>query len=86
MVIDMNDKALKTVAQVRAFLNGTEAVQFEPIGEDHERYAFIAAVLTRLGYRPPPAARQGRRDALSALYHRLFTRPGQTPGASRTRR
>ena len=52
MVIDMNDRALTTVAQARAFLNGTEAVQFEPVGEDHERYAFMAAVLTCLGYRP----------------------------------
>ena len=51
MVIDMNEKQLNTVAQLRAFLNGTQEVQFEPIGEDTERYGFIAAVLKRLGYR-----------------------------------
>ena len=51
MVIDMNEQQLNTVAQLRAFLNGTQEVQFEPMGEDTERYAFIAAVLKRLGYR-----------------------------------
>lgn len=49
MVIDMSEQQLNTVAQLRAFLNGTPEVQFEPIGEDTERYAFIAAVLKRLG-------------------------------------
>ena len=50
MVIDMNEQELKTVAQLRAFLNGTQAVQFEPQGEDSQRYAFIAAVVQRLRY------------------------------------
>ena len=49
MVIDMNEQQLNTVAQIRAFLNGTQEARFEPIGEDTQRYAFIAAVLTRLG-------------------------------------
>lgn len=51
MVIDMNETQLKTVAQLRAFLNGTLAVEFQPIGEDSLRYEHIAAVLRRLGYR-----------------------------------
>src|SRR3970040_2275314 len=51
MVIDMNEQQLNTVAQLRAFLNGTQEVQCEPMGENTERYAFIAAVLKRLGYR-----------------------------------
>lgn len=50
MVIDMNETQLKTVAQLRAFLNGTQEVVFEPIGEDSKRYAFLAAVLERLRY------------------------------------
>ena len=50
MVIDMNEKELKTVAQLRAFLNGTQEVQFAPQGEDSQRYAFIAAVVGRLRY------------------------------------
>jgi transposase InsO family protein len=50
MVIDMNEKELTTVAQIRAFLNGTQEVYFEPIGEDSKRYAFIAMVLKRLRY------------------------------------
>ena len=40
MVIDMNEQQLKTVAPLRAFLNGTPEVQFEPQGEDTQRYAF----------------------------------------------
>ena len=48
MVIDMNEQQLNTVVQLRAFLNGTPEVQFEPIGEDTQRYAFVAAVVARL--------------------------------------
>lgn len=59
MVIDMNEKDLKTVAQLRAFLDGTQEVQFEPIGEDPERYAFIAAVVQRLRYGRLPRPDKG---------------------------
>lgn len=51
MVIDMNEQQLNTVAQLRAFLNGTQEVQFEPAGEDTKRYAFISSVVKRLRYR-----------------------------------
>ena len=51
MVIDMNEQKLHTVAQLRAFLEGTDEVQFEPLGEDSKRYAFIAEVVRRLRYR-----------------------------------
>jgi transposase InsO family protein len=51
MVIDMNEQRLSTVAQLRAFLEGTDEVQFEPLGEDSKRYAFIAEVVRRLRYR-----------------------------------
>ena len=57
MVIDMNESRLSTVAQLRAFLEGTLQVQFSPPQGDTQRYGFIEAVLTRLGY-----ARLGRRD------------------------
>jgi len=50
MVIDMNDTQLATVAQLRAFLNGTLAVEFRPLGDDGGRYGFIAEVLKRLRY------------------------------------
>jgi transposase InsO family protein len=50
MVIDMNEQHLSTVAQIRAFLDGTREVQFDPIGEDSKRYAFIGAVVRRLRY------------------------------------
>lgn len=50
MAIDMNEIVLKAVAQTHAFLSGTRDVQFEPLGEDSKRYAFIAAMLKRLDY------------------------------------
>jgi hypothetical protein len=57
MVIDINETQPKTVAQLRAFLNGTPAVQFQSIDDDMKRYEFIAAVLKRLCY-----PRLGRAD------------------------
>lgn len=59
MVIDMNEQELNTVAQLRAFLNGTQEVQFEPIGEDTQRYAFVAAVVQRLRYGRLPRPEKG---------------------------
>ena len=55
MVIDMNDKQLATLAQVKAFLKGTTTLDFAVA--DSERYAFIARTLQRFGYR-----RLGRAD------------------------
>ena len=57
MVIDMNDTRLNTVAQLRAFLEGTLEVKFSPLTDDVRRYEFIAAVLRRMSY-----ARLGRAD------------------------
>jgi transposase InsO family protein len=48
MVIDMNDEQLNTLAQIRAFLDGTVAVEFAVAGE--ERYGFIARTVRRFGY------------------------------------
>jgi transposase InsO family protein len=48
MVIDMNDRQLLTLAQLRAFLNGTVALDFA-VAPD-ERYAFIARTVRRFGY------------------------------------
>jgi len=57
MVIDMNDKQLATLAQVRAFLAGTTAVDFAVAAT--ERYDFIARTLQRFGYRLLPRADKG---------------------------
>ena len=57
MVIDMNDKQLATLAQLRAFLDGTTAVDFAVAAA--ERYAFIARTLQRFGYRRLPRASKG---------------------------
>ena len=49
MVIDMNESRLNTVAQLRAFLDGTLEVQFCAPSNDVQRYGFISAVLGRFG-------------------------------------
>ena len=55
MVIDMNDKQLASLAQVKAFLEGTTALDLAVAAA--ERYAFITRTLQRFGYR-----RLGRDD------------------------
>jgi hypothetical protein len=48
MVINMNDRQLRTLAQLQAFLEGTPAVDFSVAAE--ERYGFIARTVCRFGY------------------------------------
>jgi transposase InsO family protein len=50
MVIDMNESRLNTVAQLRAFLEGTLEVQFCALNDDTQRYAFIHTLVQRFGY------------------------------------
>ena len=57
MVIDMNLLKLRTLEQLRQFVQGTQAVQFEPRGDVQTRYAHVADVIGRFGY-----ARLGRAD------------------------
>jgi hypothetical protein len=53
MVIDMNEPRLNTVAQLRAFLEGTLEVQFCALNDDTQRYAFIHTLLLHLGCTHP---------------------------------
>ncbi len=66
MVIDVNDEQLHTLAQMRAFLDGTVALEFAVAVQ--ERYGFIARTVRRLGYarlkRAEKAARQLARPSL----------------------
>lgn len=48
MVIDMNDAKLQTLDQVRAFLDGTIAIDFSLAPK--ERYEFVARTVRRFGY------------------------------------
>jgi hypothetical protein len=50
MVIDMNETKLRTIEELRAFLAGTEAVQFQPTQPSTNRYPMIEAVLKRFSY------------------------------------
>lgn len=67
----MHEEQLTTVAQLRAFLDGTEAVRFEPRGDDDARYAFIAKVIKRLGYGGLPRAEKGGRITRQTA-HRVY--------------
>jgi len=50
MVIDMNEKKLVTLDQLREFLAATSEVEFQGCGQNDERYRHIEAVLKRFGY------------------------------------
>src|SRR3954447_893835 len=60
MVIDMNDKQLRTLAQLRAFLDGTVTIDFSVVAE--ECYDFISRTVQRFGY-----AGLGRKDKAVVL-------------------
>ena len=59
MVIDMNESQLKTVAQLRAFLQGTLTVEFQTISNDVQRYGLISTVVHRLSYHLLPRSDKG---------------------------
>lgn len=51
MVIDMNEKKLVTLEQLRAFVTVTAEVEFQGCGQDEDRYRHIEDVLKRFCYR-----------------------------------
>lgn len=69
MVIDMDDSGVRTLAQVREFLQGNARVQFWPQGDDQARYRHIAAVLRRFSYSKRTRSERG----LLLRYLRLTT-------------
>ena len=60
MVIDMNEKKLVTLEQLREFLAAISEVEFQGCGQDDERYRHIEAVLKRFGYGRLGGADKGR--------------------------
>ncbi len=54
----MNDEHLKTLAQVRAFLGGTQTVEFS-LRNKTERYNFIRRSLIRFAYLTLPKPDKG---------------------------
>ncbi|MGH8613862.1 MAG: hypothetical protein ACREYF_18035 [Gammaproteobacteria bacterium] len=46
----MNETKLQTIEQLRAFLAGTEAVQFQPTPHSTDRYPIVETILKRFGY------------------------------------
>ena len=68
MVIDMNEAQVRTLAQVRQVLEGTEALEFRRAEDDAGRYGWIEAVLRRFEYRQLP---RGDRAPVLAYLQRL---------------
>jgi len=62
----MNDNAIKTLPQVRAFLDGTQAVEFS-MHTKSERYDFVRRTLIRLAYHTLSKPNKG--TVLSFLVH-----------------
>ena len=56
MIVDIETRRLRTIAQLRAFVEGNEAVDFQPRDRD-EAYGFVRDTLERFAY-----GRIGRRD------------------------
>ena len=56
MIVDIQTRRLRTTEQLRAFVEGNEAVDFRPRNRD-EAYGFVQETLKRFGYR-----RLGKRD------------------------
>ena len=69
MVIDMNEAAVRTVAQVRQVRVGSQELEFRGAEDDEGRYGWIAAVLKRFDYRRLP---RGERAAVLAYLQRLI--------------
>lgn len=59
MVIDMDVSRIRSIAQVRQFLEGTAAVIFKPSAAHAARYALVTAVVQRLGYGRLPRPERG---------------------------
>ena len=68
MVIDMNEAQVRTLAQVRQVLEGTESLEFRRAEDDAGRYGWIEAVLRRFEYRQLP---RGDRAPVLAYLQRL---------------
>ena len=58
----MNLLKLRTLAQLRQFVQGTQAVRFEPLSDVATRYKHVTDVIGRFGY-----ARLGRADRSAVL-------------------
>ena len=50
MVIDMNETRLCALEQLKAFLEGTGEVRFQPVEDDEGRYSHLQAVLKGFAY------------------------------------
>ena len=61
MIVDIETRRLRTIGQLRAFVEGNDAVDFQPQTRD-EAYGFVRDTLERFGYR-----RLGRRDKGAVL-------------------
>jgi hypothetical protein len=59
MIINLNESQVRALDQVRAILDGTHALDFEPAANPDERCRWVAAVLQRFRYRQLKRANRG---------------------------
>jgi hypothetical protein len=68
MVINMNESRLRTIAQIKEFLDGTSAVEFAAASaDDSQRYEHISGILKRFDY---PRCNRRERGVLLAYLRR----------------
>jgi hypothetical protein len=65
-VIDMDEAQVRTLAQVRQVVAGTQAMEFRRAEDDEGRYGWIEQVLRRFEYR-----QLGRADKGSPILFKL---------------
>ena len=89
MIVDIQTRRLRTIGQLRAFVEGNEAVDFQPEDRD-EAYGFVREALERYGYRG-----LGKRDkgvalrflvAATGISRQQMVRQWRENGAIRDRR
>ncbi|MFJ1213690.1 hypothetical protein [Burkholderia pyrrocinia] len=70
MIIDLHETRFRTVEQVRAILEGTEALEFVVPTDTYARCAWISLVLGRLRYRQMKQAKRASRGHLKKVHGR----------------
>ncbi len=84
MVTYMNDKKIRTMEDVRAFLAGSAAMECS-ITDKAQRHRWIEQTLRRFNYRTPGTVRSRRDPALPAPRQRLFSPDAHPPRCLRGR-
>ncbi len=80
----MNDNDIKTLPQVRAFLDGTQAVEFS-LHTQSERYDFVRRTLIRFAYQTRSKPDKGAAAQLPGSCQWLFANTAEAANQSRVK-